>query len=229
MARPDGRIEKGQRLSTAISARAWNRAQEAADRVLGTQPGFAADGGGDVSAPYTWVYAKNSTGSTVNRWGVMAITGVEITPTSDANAAATKQFESLPVLTGGTPSATTTAWCVAIEPIESNKIGRVAVAGVVQCKVADLGKASGACVLWKNSDWALIRMDGGVRLGTISATWTKGNTATVTEQNGDGSAKSPTTTFSAKNYFATVTVSSGTKRVACAKVDDTWMLIAAEC
>jgi hypothetical protein len=39
MARPDGRIEKGQRLSSAISARAWNRAQEAADRVLGVTPG----------------------------------------------------------------------------------------------------------------------------------------------------------------------------------------------
>lgn len=43
MARPDGRIEKGQRLSTAISARAWNRAQEAADRVLGVGAGFSAD------------------------------------------------------------------------------------------------------------------------------------------------------------------------------------------
>ena len=42
MARPDGRIEKGQRLSSAISARAWNRAQEAADRVLGAAPGVEA-------------------------------------------------------------------------------------------------------------------------------------------------------------------------------------------
>jgi hypothetical protein len=40
MAKPDGRIEKGQRLSTAISARAWNRAQDAADIVLGVRPGF---------------------------------------------------------------------------------------------------------------------------------------------------------------------------------------------
>lgn len=42
MAKPDGRIEKGQRLSTAISARAWNRAQDAADIVLGVRPGVAA-------------------------------------------------------------------------------------------------------------------------------------------------------------------------------------------
>jgi hypothetical protein len=42
MARPDGRIEKGQRLSSAISAKAWNRAQEAADRVLGAGTGVEA-------------------------------------------------------------------------------------------------------------------------------------------------------------------------------------------
>ena len=42
MAKPDGRIEKGQRLSTAISARAWNRAQDAADIVLGVRPGVTA-------------------------------------------------------------------------------------------------------------------------------------------------------------------------------------------
>lgn len=43
MARSDGRIESGQRLTSAISARAWNRAQEAADLVLGRQP--AVQGG----------------------------------------------------------------------------------------------------------------------------------------------------------------------------------------
>lgn len=75
--------------------------------------------------------------------------------------------------------------------------------------------------------------DGGgedsVRLGTISATWNKGAEATVTQIKGDGSAISPPVTFSAKNWFATVTVSSGTKKVACAKVDGTWLLVAAEC
>ena len=42
MARPDGRIEKGQSLKSAISARAWNRAQDAADRVLGVSAGLEA-------------------------------------------------------------------------------------------------------------------------------------------------------------------------------------------
>jgi hypothetical protein len=257
MARNDGRIEPGQKLAGAISARAWNRAQDAADRVLGAGTGVEAGPLTFTSAPYQWVYAKNGTASTVNRWGIMSITGVEVTPTSDATAAATVQFQSMPVITGGTPAATTTAWCVAVEPIESNKIGRVAVAGVVQCKLdvtnADdkfaackasaselkTGTSGEATILWKDSGtgsgkWAFVRFGGvgaggGVRLGTISATWTKGNTATVTEQNGDGTAKSPTTTFEAKNYFATVSVTSGTKRVACAKVDDTWILLAAEC
>lgn len=228
MARNDGRIEPGQKLSSAISARAWNRAQLAADMVLGVGTGATADGPQYGSAPYTFVYAKNASGSDLARWGILAITGVEITPGSSSGGA-TAQFEQMPVLTGGSLSSTTTAWCVAVEPIQSGKIGRVAVAGVVQIKTADLGNASGACLLWKNSDWALIRMEGGVRLGTISASWNKGATATVTEQNGDGTAKSPTTTFTAKNWFADVTVSSGTKRVACAKVDDTWILIAAEC
>ena len=67
------------------------------------------------------------------------------------------------------------------------------------------------------------------RLGTVSATWSKGSSATVTQQNGDGAAISPAQTFTASNYFATITVSSGTKRVACGLVGSTWILIAAEC
>lgn len=71
--------------------------------------------------------------------------------------------------------------------------------------------------------------DVGIRLGTISATWAKDSTATVTEQNGDGTAISGNPTFEAKNYFANVSVSGGTKRVLCVLVDSTWILIAAEC
>lgn len=70
---------------------------------------------------------------------------------------------------------------------------------------------------------------GSVRLGTISATWNKAAIATVREQDGNGADRLPATTFTAKNYFATVTVSGGTKRVACSRVDDVWILIAGEC
>jgi hypothetical protein len=67
------------------------------------------------------------------------------------------------------------------------------------------------------------------RLGTISATWNKGSTATVTQIKADGTALSPTVTFTATNYFATVTVASGTKKVLCVFVGDRWLLVAAEC
>jgi predicted RecA/RadA family phage recombinase len=212
MARPDGRLEQGQPLRGAISARAWNRAQDAADLVLGANPGTEGVPGSPVLKPYTWVYCKPSV--TVARWGVLAITGMEITPTSSSGGA-TASFEEMPVLTGGTPSATTTAWCVAVEPIESGKIGRVAVGGVVQLKAADLGKASGAHVLWKDSNWALIRMQAGVIRGTFSGTWTKGSTTTVTDAVVSGA------TYTAKNYIATLSGS------ACliAYVADEWVLV----
>lgn len=67
------------------------------------------------------------------------------------------------------------------------------------------------------------------RLGTISATWTKGSTATVTQIKADGTTLSPTVTFTATNHFATVTVTSGTRKVLCVFVGDRWLLVAAEC
>lgn len=177
MSRPDGRLEPGQPLRGAISARAWNRAQDAADLVLGANPGTAGSPGSPVLKPYTWVYCKASV--TVPRWGILAITGMDITPTSSSGGA-TASFEEMPVITGGSPSAATTAWCVAVEPIESGKVGRVAVGGVVQCKATvtnssdkyvtcDSGglktdvKGEGL-ILWKGGGWAL------VRLGTTAAT-----------------------------------------------------------
>jgi hypothetical protein len=147
MSRPDGRLEPGQPLRGAISARAWNRAQDAADIVLGANPGTEGSPGSPVLKPYTWAYCRPSV--TVARWGVLAITGVAITPTGESGGA-TASFEEMPVLTGGTPSATTTAWCVAVEPIESGKIGRVAVGGVVQCKV-EVDKADDKFVACKAS------------------------------------------------------------------------------
>lgn len=218
MARADGRLEAGQKLR--VSARAWNRAQDAADIVLGARPGITA---GTVPAgdkPYTWVYCKPN--FTVARWGVLAITGVEITPTSSAGGA-TASFEDSPVVTGGTPSATTTAWGVAVEPIASGSIGRLAVGGVVQCKAADLGKTSGAHVLWKNSDWALIRLQAGIVRGTFSAPWNKNSTKTVTD-----AVANATTYANVQNYFASLT-GSGTKNCAIAYVAGEWILIAAEC
>jgi hypothetical protein len=239
MPRPDGRIEPGQPLRGAISARAWNRAQDAADLVLGANPGTEGVPGSPVLKPYTWAYCRPSV--TVARWGVLAITGVAITPTSSAGGA-TASFEEMPVLTGDAPSASTTAWCVAVEPIAANAVGRVAVGGVVQCKVevtsaddkfvackasaAELktGTTGEGLILWKDSGtgsgkWALVRLAGGgsqgIKRGTFSGTWTKGSTTTVTDAVVSG------TTYTAKNYIATL---SGT---ACliAYVADEWVLV----
>lgn len=71
--------------------------------------------------------------------------------------------------------------------------------------------------------------DSQIRLGTVDTTWTKGETATVSELLGDGTAPPLPAQFEAVNYFADVTVGSGTVKVACALVGSTWILIAAEC
>jgi predicted RecA/RadA family phage recombinase len=189
--------------------------------VLGATTGTEAGIGQAGSKPYTWVLCKPSVN--VDRWGVLAITGIEIAPTATATDAETKRFEEQPIVTGGTPSATTTAWCVAVEPIDSGKVGRVAVAGVVQLKAADLDKAAGAEVLWKDSSWALIRLQSGVVRGTFTAPWNKGVTKTVTD-----AVSSGTTYADVKNYFANVS-GSGSKNCAIAYVGTEWILIAAEC
>lgn len=242
MARPDGRVEQGQKLSTAISARAWNRAQDAADIVLGARPGFEADGIRGPSAPYTSVYCRASVD--VDRWGILAISGMESTPSGPAG-----QFHDMPVLTGGAPTTGTVAFCVAVEPIASGKVGRVAVDGVVQCKLdvqdashtlarckgstTELQTASdgNALVLWKDGGtgtgkWALVRLgvgSVGIKRGTFTAPWTKGTTQSVSDAVTAGATYS-----NVKNYFANVS-GSGTKACAIAYVGTEWILIAAEC
>lgn len=234
MPRQDGRIEPGQRLSSAISARAWNRAQQAADIVLGSVPGTGAEPIAYMSAPYTWVYAKNQSGGDIDRWGVMTITGVEITPTASDSAGATLQFGQMPVLSIDAITQPGQR-CIAIEPIAVGKVGRVAVAGVVQVKSGDAEDVTHATVLWRDANWALIRFGGGelIRLGTIAYTWAKGATATVTQLNGDGTEMDGDPTFEAINHFITITVGGGSgggpKKVACGRVGEFWILIAAEC
>jgi hypothetical protein len=215
------------------------------NRLLNLDAGFRSPAASEQPTPYTWVMAKNNTGSNVPRWGVLAITGMDITPGSSANA--TSQFEQLPVVAGGTPSATTTAWCVAVEPIESGKIGKVAVGGVVQCKVnvdktddkfvacltngLKTGVKGEGLILWKESGtggnkWALVRLAAdaqGIKRGTFTAPWSKGTAKSV-----DDAVTSGTTYANVKNYFANIK-GSGSKACAIAYVGTEWILIAAEC
>jgi hypothetical protein len=217
------------------------------NRLLSVGGGFGAASAPEQQTPYTWVMAKNNTGVAVSRWGVLAITGMAISPSGNGAA----QFEQLPVVTGGTPGDTTTAWCIAVEPIQAGAIGRVAVGGAVQCKVTvnkeddkftgcsagglTTGQSGEGLILWKESGvgsgkWALVRLasaspsasDRGIKRGTFTAPWNKGGNATVSD------SLVSDTTYSARNYFANIT-GSGTKNCAIAYVGTEWILIAAEC
>jgi hypothetical protein len=85
MSRPDGRIEPGQPLRGAISARAWNRAQDAADLVLGARTGITAISGtpdvarlvASVRVPVPQLYPNGFPPGMAVR-----ITGAQATPTS---------------------------------------------------------------------------------------------------------------------------------------------------
>lgn len=254
----NGRVTPGP-IKGQLSAAALNRAQDAADIVLGQRGNGTAAGPSAGPPAYTGILAKNSTTGVVNRWGVLSVAGVVFTP-SGATGNATQQFQDQPVLSGGLPTGGS-AFVVAVEPIGAGKIGRVAVAGVVQAKinVTDAGHgfatakdgdltqltsaASGdAQILWKESGtgaskWAIVRFGGAagasIRLGKVTGTWSKGATASVTQWKGDGSeavsGPSGPLTFSAINRAQTVTGPTGGYWVGCESIDGTWHLEWTEC
>ena len=222
-------------------------------RVAGGARGEAAAPG--YSAPYTWVYCRNTTGATAPRWGILAISGMQVTPTNTSMDSATVQFQSMPVLSGAQPALDAKAWCVALEPIPAGGIGKVAVAGVVQCRIDVKAEAdtiagpkastaelesgrAGAEILWKQpglgtNKWALVRIDSGngsARFGEVTAAWNKGAVATVTWLYPDGSDRPDSPTFQALNQFESLpTPSPGPSRfVLCVLDGNTWLLAAWE-
>lgn len=240
-------VRPGQPLALAAEQVNW------INRQMRPDAGFRSGAAVSHSPPFTTLPCKNVSGQDVPRWGVLRISGLEVTPANDGDAA-TNAFQEIPVIRGDTPTSSTfDAFVVAVEPIAAGTVGHVAVDGVVQVKIdvrntADstagpkdnsrtelISGGGNATILWKASGtgagkWALVRLGGRtMKLGTISSTWTKGGTATVTEQNGDGTARTSNPTFTAKNYFADVLVTGGTRRVACQLIDSTWVLVAAEC
>lgn len=140
MARPDGRIEKGQRINAAISAKAWNRAQEAADIVLGANAAMVGGQSTAFQKAANVVLIKNDTGVPVPMFGVLGISGVVIDPSggelTGSNTAAEKarQFARSPVLLGGLPSASL-PFAIAMEPMERGQTGRAALSGAFPCRV----------------------------------------------------------------------------------------------
>jgi hypothetical protein len=150
--RPDGRVEPGQRISSAFSARAWNRAQDAADVVLGARTGAEAGASAGVERASNIVLVRNDSGETVPWLGVIGFKGVVIDPsggtldgTNDASKRA-REFVSKPVLVGDHPSTNFFQESsglmsigekigIAIEPIGVDKIGRAAIGGAFACQV----------------------------------------------------------------------------------------------
>ena len=145
MAKPDGRIEKGQPLNRAISARAWNRTQDAADLVLGASPGFEAESGGAFQSPYSRIMVHLVAGQDVvfPRWTPVFLNAglhgyqPESTPTTDAQRNATSSFEQMPiirVLNSGDGLVG-----VLLQPLKAGEIGWAAVGGIVQTKITNTG------------------------------------------------------------------------------------------
>jgi hypothetical protein len=229
--RTDYRIEAGQDIGSAISATAWNRAQEAADVVLGATPAISATGTSYRSSPYIWVHAKNDSGGDVPRWGVLSIDDMFVTPTSDSYSAATKQFESQPVIKATTAAGVLAKEsCVAIEPIASGAIGRVAVSGAVQVRAADIAKVRGAIILWKNDDWAIVRFGDRdpVRLCKTSSVWNRDTIAQLNVwEDGGPPAETQSTgqTIHAVNKMHKV--ASGTWVIVARAVNGTYYLVEA--
>jgi hypothetical protein len=204
---PRSHVRPGDKLRIAAEQINWINRQMAADTSFGGGPLAGVEPGKNV------ILARNNTGGDVPRWGVMAIGGVEIDPT--AGDTQRRSFEEQPCITGTMPSATTgAAFCIAVEPIKAGKIGRVAVAGVVQAKITvgsgvtgdrarphasrdtlELAANGPARVLWRPSGsgtvWGLVRIgDGGdpIRIGKVGADWAFGTCATVTLWEGAASS-----------------------------------------
>jgi hypothetical protein len=134
MARADGRVRPGQNLTTAFSARAWNRAQDAADIVLGDRGGLAGNGP-SYSRPNLVVTVRNQSGGLAPRFGVLSISDVMINPNTSDETEAT--FADRPVLVGVNPNVTLHGdkFVMCLEPIANNAYGRAIISGMFACKV----------------------------------------------------------------------------------------------
>jgi hypothetical protein len=139
--RGDGRIEPGQKLGKAISARAWNRAQDAADIVLASHNAIVAGNPANTFQGTTIIKVRNQSGFFVPIHGVLQLSTPAISPVGgdltgdeeeDTNA---KEFQQNVLMNGVTPTANSGRFCVLLEPVQPNAIARAAVAGVFACRV----------------------------------------------------------------------------------------------
>lgn len=129
--RRDGRVEPGQKIASAFSARAWNRAQDAADLVLDERGRFGAGPQAGRELAPNVVLIRNGTNLDVPLLGVLGISDVAITPSQDS------QFAWKQLLIGAVPVLAThrDRFVIALEPIAAGTIGRAAIGGMFACKV----------------------------------------------------------------------------------------------
>lgn len=256
MARTDGRIEPGEPLAKAISARAWNRAQDAADLVLGDSLSVSAPAGQGASgaAACCRVMAKNTSGSTIPWMGGCQITGITPSAGASATGGANAQFLRSPTVTVAIPSSasTTASAAVALQPIKPGQCGWIAVAGVIQCKAtisasadtrlslaaSTTSFASGTSgqleILWKEGTGSgklvLARFASGglgAVLGKTSSAWSKGSSASIAVYSGTPGAETATgDTVTAFNKFAAIATG---KFVALLSIGGSWYVVSAEC
>lgn len=158
MARPDGRLEPGQPIRGAISARAWNRMMDAADIVVGNSSGITGKPSQIGFAPYHALLCRNDDGSDL-------LTGYPvkkkaIVVPSDDQLGENNNQRSFDVLTTPTFSvegayASTEQFVdfgIVLTPIKPDEFGLVAFSGVV-----------GACVMFTDETDRFKFVRGGYR------------------------------------------------------------------
>ena len=252
MPRNDGKLEPGQRLNGAITARSWNRMVDATEIVLGAPQDFGADGVQGPPAPNHTILCRNDSGAAVDRWGVLAITGMVISPTG-ATGAALLSWQTSPAAIGVTPvtgptgasGAATPGYVVAVEPIAAGKIGRTAAAGVVQAKVdisslahgfatpktgstdVFISAASGPFkILWKqgtgNGQWALLRIGDGA--GSAVGPYVKGTYSPPWDKGTTKSVTVGSTIYTTTNYANSIGYTGSARDCFITQVGSEWVL-----
>ncbi len=206
---------------------------------------------------------KNGSGSDFGTsYGVLGIDGPLYTPTENET-----EFKNLTPLTGVEPSVASHAggkWCVLLEPVANEKIGRACLAGVVPVRVYVNGAAdefidviaaetvggettylgtgaSGAKIIWLEDDteetivWALVHLSSGsggigneMCIGILDASLEQGGSATVSVWEGGEDTGDNITAYDWLMKEGTEDIAAG-KKVICAKINDTWYVVDAEC
>lgn len=90
--------------------------------------------------------------------------------------------------------------------------------GPADCAIAKEGTA-----------WFLVNADHAasqIIVGTVFENWSVNASATVTQNNPDGTEMLDAPTFTVKNYIANLVLNGDSMRVICALVDDVWVLLA---